>query len=381
MKAQVPKQTTQVPSDPTTWIHEKYAHRYKPFQRQNTNTYTNGYAGAANTLLSTVNINTKNINEWAILNPGATSHFLSMYAPLLNRSPALNPLSVTLPNGSKVQSTEEEELDIPILPKPARLAHVIPDLTLHSLLSVVTLCNAGCEVIFHKTHAIVKYKGKIVLQGRKYTKTGLWMVPLQQTKPTTAVVATNKAHVINNALHSNQNKEFASNVLQTSTKAELALFHHQSVGSPPKSTFLKSIRSHPKQWPTFKGLTYEITSKHLLDSPATYKGHMTRTKQGVQSTHNIRQHIVDARKIVDGMFPHEHIYTATDDKMYCFAILGDKNENTIYSDLTGRFPVRSYACNNYIFAAYMYDLNPRTGTKRTQARPAHPRQRVLQCST
>ena len=46
------------------------------------------------------------------------------------------------------------------------------------------------------------------------------------------------------------------------------------------------------------------------------------------------------------MFPQEHICTATDNKMYCFEILGDKNDNTIYNDLTGRFPIRSYTGNN-----------------------------------
>jgi hypothetical protein len=32
--------------------------------------------------------------------------------------------------------------------------------------------------------------------------------------------------------------------------------------------------------------------------------------------------------------------------MFCFAMLADQNEDTIYSDLPGRFPVQSYAGNN-----------------------------------
>ena len=38
-------------------------------------------------------------------------------------------------------------------------------------------------------------------------------------------------------------------------------------------------------------------------------------------------------------------------------MLADQNENTIYSDLPGRFPVQSYAGNNYIFVAYIYKIN------------------------
>jgi hypothetical protein len=38
-------------------------------------------------------------------------------------------------------------------------------------------------------------------------------------------------------------------------------------------------------------------------------------------------------------------------------IIGDRNNNTIYSDLTGRFPVQSYEGMEYIFVAYVYKLN------------------------
>ena len=37
--------------------------------------------------------------------------------------------------------------------------------------------------------------------------------------------------------------------------------------------------------------------------------------------------------------------------------MGDRNERTIYSDLTGRFPVESYDGKNYIFIAHVYKLN------------------------
>ena len=52
-------------------------------------------------------------------------------------------------------------------------------------------------------------------------------------------------------------------ILETSSQDELAKYHHQTVGSPPKSTFLRSIRDHPSQWKTFPGLSYELICKYL----------------------------------------------------------------------------------------------------------------------
>ena len=43
--------------------------------------------------------------------------------------------------------------------------------------------------------------------------------------------------------------------------------------------------------------------------------------------------------------------------MFCYAALADQNENTIYSDLAGRFPVRAFSGSNYIFIAYIYTIN------------------------
>ncbi len=43
--------------------------------------------------------------------------------------------------------------------------------------------------------------------------------------------------------------------------------------------------------------------------------------------------------------------------MFCFAALANANSRTMYTDLTGSFPVRSFKNMQYIFVAYVYDLN------------------------
>ena len=63
-------------------------------------------------------------------------------------TPAINPISMTLPDGSKVKSTHQCTLDLPGLPVAARNGHIIPGLASNSLMSVVVLGDAGCEVSF-----------------------------------------------------------------------------------------------------------------------------------------------------------------------------------------------------------------------------------------
>ena len=51
------------------------------------------------------------------------------------------------------------------------------------------------------------------------------------------------------------------------------------------------------------------------------------------------------------------MYLADEDEIYCYAVLGNKKERTIYSDLTGRSLVESYDRKNYVFVAYAYKIN------------------------
>jgi hypothetical protein len=108
------------------------------------------YALASAALLQTVNINMDAIQAWAILDSGATSHFLMIAAPMTNLRPTNKPIIARLSNGEPVHSMDTCTLNIPALPASEQHAHIIPGLASHSLISVVTLCNAGCNVIFTK---------------------------------------------------------------------------------------------------------------------------------------------------------------------------------------------------------------------------------------
>ena len=115
--------------------------------------------------------------------------------------------------------------------------------------------------------------------------------------------------------------------------AELAMYHHQTLCSPPKSTLLRAIAN--EQLKPFPGLSYKLINKHLPPSSASGKGHMVRTRKNLQSTRSQRKDIFDARLAVDDMNPPHQICTAIDNEMFCSAALADANKDTIYSDLAG----------------------------------------------
>ena len=183
---------------------------------------------------------------------------------------ASNPVLVTIPDGTQVRSTHVCTLRLPQVPEKGRFGHVLPGLSRHSLVSVVRLCNAGCEVTFTKIECIVKYRGRIVLRGKKCTRTGLWMVPLDPAIDTTSyeIPTSNENHeIVSN---------YAQNIIPTSSQEELAMYYHQCLGSPPKTTMLKALRNKAgkNQLKLFRGLTmciYPSTChRHLRQIKATW---------------------------------------------------------------------------------------------------------------
>ena len=69
---------------------------------------------------------------------------------------------------------------------------------------------------------------------------------------------------------------------------------------------------------------------------------MIMTRKGLKSTRSIARQITETRKDISNLLATEEVRLAEEDGIYCYAVLGHKNERTIYRDLTGRFPVESY---------------------------------------
>ena len=131
----------------------------------------------------------------------------------------------------------------------------------HSLVSVVTLCNAECRVIFEDwgIGVTVTYGRKVVMEGNKCTKTGLWIVPIKDKANSSKraifmhVNNPNDTHVwcksaVNDDMkaHFGGSNNFMTNVIQTSSKGELANYHHQLLSSPTMWSILNALKNIQK---------------------------------------------------------------------------------------------------------------------------------------
>jgi hypothetical protein len=98
-----------------------------------------------------------------------------------------------------------------------------------------------------------------------------------------------------------------------------------------------------------------LICSHLPQSTATNKGHMHPHCSNTASTQDTHADTVLACTKVDCMFPVHEACAVQD--MFCFAALADATAGTMYTDLIGAFPVRSFKNMQYNFVAFIYDLN------------------------
>jgi hypothetical protein len=104
-----------------------------------------------------------------------------------------------MPNGEAITSTASTQLQKPIIPHSATIAHLFPQLRDQSLLSIGQLCNVGCIATFDNNSVDVTYSIELLLQGHCDKTTKLWTVPLaiQDTSTTNSSIHPHCANNIN----------------------------------------------------------------------------------------------------------------------------------------------------------------------------------------
>jgi hypothetical protein len=108
----------------------------------------------------------------AIADTGASGHYIRPQDPHQSNGTTQDQISVGLPNGATLQSSPNHcTLDIPQLPDDARNAHIIPGLTHSSLVSIGTLCDAGCKATFDRTTVIITNNNDVVMTGQRDPRT------------------------------------------------------------------------------------------------------------------------------------------------------------------------------------------------------------------
>jgi hypothetical protein len=93
----------------------------------------------------------------------------------------MHPIQTSLPDGRKDTSTHICDITIPGLPITLT-GHIIPEMTMASLLGIRVICKAGCVVVFDDKTCQVYYKGNLILMGYKDSTSNLWTLPIDQEK-------------------------------------------------------------------------------------------------------------------------------------------------------------------------------------------------------
>jgi hypothetical protein len=95
---------------------------------------------------------------------------------------------------------------------------------------------------------------------------------------------------------------------------------------------------------TWPGLTEDAINKHLTLTMATAMVHMNQRRQNIRST--------SKAPIEKQQSPDTDLGTKTH---LVYTVVVDQGQ--LYTDLTGKFPVRSSKVNSYVIVCYIYDCN------------------------
>jgi hypothetical protein len=234
------------------------------------------------------------------------------------------PLTVCLPNGATMESSHTAELDIPELNAATSNARVFPGMANHSLLSVGQLCDKVYIVTFKQASVtICNSENAQILSGPRDLNTGPWRINLKQT---------------NNHIP----EPIANTMYELRNTGALVHYLHKALFSPTKSAMLQAVKDgYLITWP---GLTEDSINKHLKLTPATAMGHMNQRRQNISST--------SKAPIADSPTPDTDLVSKTH---LVYAVVVDQGQ--LYTDLTGKFSVRSSKGNSYVMVCYFYDCN------------------------
>jgi len=208
----------------------------------------------------------------AILDTGATGHFVTTDAPFTNKRAAIPGITAQLPDGGTIQSTHTCSLALPFLPAAAREAHIFQFLASGSLISIELLCDHGCTALFNARTVTIKNKDCIVLTGTRLSITKLWNLEVP--------------HIVSAPPSSNADTpEIASTtstanaVINNPNLAERIAFYRASMFSPALSTWCTTIDAgHFTSWPE---LTSAQVRRYPPQSIAMVKGHLDQERVNV----------------------------------------------------------------------------------------------------
>jgi hypothetical protein len=111
-------------------------------------------------------LNAITVTTLQALDTGAMSIFMMAGKPVKNIWPAMKQSTINLPDGSQVKSTHLCNITIPGL-LIVLTGHIIPRLSIASLLGIRVLCKAGCKWCSPKIIAMLFTIPKLFYKGQK----------------------------------------------------------------------------------------------------------------------------------------------------------------------------------------------------------------------
>ena len=259
-------------------------------------------------------------------------------APLTNINKSAPSTTVRTATGQHTTSSATAHLTLPDLPATARQGHIMPGFT-NNLVSIGRLCDADCSAYVNKTSVTIYDKANTpILHGyRETTGAKLWRFNLATPPPQEAFAA---------GIHQPATPETAKRAYDLPSIPALIAFLHAAAGYPVKSTWLLAIKAG--NYATWPGLTYDLAAKYCPDTDCTHKGHMTQTRQHIRSTKP-----PPPPTLPPPPPPCPTIVPSPSQEVHLTEIA----TSTLFTDDTGRFPIRARSGNQYIMVAFHQDAN------------------------
>ena len=194
----------------------------------------------------------------AIADAGSTGHFLLPGTQVTNLKPRDKPLTINLQDGTQLQSTHTCDINLPWLPKSARIAIIVPGMAHTLLLSIKVLTDAGFKVVYDKDDCRVYFNKKIVWAGGKEPTSGLWVLPINPIESNIQP----RRHLENSTMmHDSTKHHMAARAYTMTSKEYLIKYLHQCLFIPTKRRLVKVIDN--KRLATWSGITAAAVQKHL----------------------------------------------------------------------------------------------------------------------
>jgi hypothetical protein len=152
------------------------------------------------------------------------------------------------------------------------------------------------------------------LSGPQDNTTGLWRINLKQPNKTIP-------------------DPIENNVYELRNTGALVHYLHKTLFSPTKAAMLQAVED--RNLITWPGLTEQAINKHLKLTPATVMGYMNQRLQNIRST--------SKASIETQQSPDTNLGTKTH---LVYAVIAYQGQ--LYTELTGKFPVRSSKGNYYV---------------------------------